>query len=628
MVRTSIVSDSNDSLQKSANMKSHICGLAYLIVLLLNGEWAVEGQWVTQRIQLQPGWNAVFLEVQPEPRECDAVFSGLPLESVWRWNRRFTSVQFINDPNQLIAEPDAWLAWINPAHPVARKSTLFIVEGGLPYLIKSTNTTPVTWSLKGQPVRRPIEWLSDSLNLVGFPLSETGQPTFQALFAGASGLTNQPIYRMDSAGRWVQVLAPATSSPAHGEAFWIRSVGTPVFQGPVQIALNSRLGLDFGRTLTEDTVRLKNNTTVPLTLTVRPLNSESPPASDPTALAGPVVLGVWKDDFVGRQVGWTAFPAILQSNVPPGGTWEIRLEARRRDFVSYSPVSGVTASRYQSLLEVVDGANLSRQVLGVSADGIGAPKTSARLLLADVTGTPGPRAGLWVGSATVTNVSQPSAQDPTLRQPAASEFSFRVLMHVDAGGQPRLLQKVLQMFRPGTYKSANDGTTNQVVDQPGRFVLVTDDKLIPNFQGVAVRDSAVVGRRISSSNFSFRDPLALGSTGAFGVPGVRVGGSIFLDYRDPLNPFVHRFHPDHDNLDERFETTLPEGQESFSVTRALEFEFLSTDPENLQLSGWGDTQLGGIYRETISGLHRSPILVSGTFRINLASRVDVLNDGL
>ncbi len=46
-------------------------------------------QWTTQTIPLRPGWNAVFLEVQPEPRECEALFSGLPIESAWGWNKRF-----------------------------------------------------------------------------------------------------------------------------------------------------------------------------------------------------------------------------------------------------------------------------------------------------------------------------------------------------------------------------------------------------------------------------------------------------------------------------------------------------------------------------------------------------------
>src|SRR4051794_38646892 len=95
-------------------------------------------QWTTQTISLRSGWNAVYLEIQPEQSDCDVLLAGLPIETVWRWNRRFSSVQFIQDPNQLIREPDAWLVWIPANHPAAGRSTLFILEGGVPYLIKST----------------------------------------------------------------------------------------------------------------------------------------------------------------------------------------------------------------------------------------------------------------------------------------------------------------------------------------------------------------------------------------------------------------------------------------------------------------------------------------------------------
>ena len=38
-------------------------------------------QWTTQSIQLRAGWNAVFIQVQPEPSACHAAFAGLPVES-------------------------------------------------------------------------------------------------------------------------------------------------------------------------------------------------------------------------------------------------------------------------------------------------------------------------------------------------------------------------------------------------------------------------------------------------------------------------------------------------------------------------------------------------------------------
>jgi hypothetical protein len=129
-----------------------------------------------------------------------------------------------------------------------------------------------------------------------------------------------------------------------------------------------------------------------------------------------------------------------------------------------------------------------------------------------------------------------------------------------------------------------------------------------------------IGRRLSSAAFGFRQPVLL--AGAFGGTNT---GTITLGYDDPLNPFKHRYHPDHDNLDERFETKLPEGRESFNVVRAVTLEFGAVDPLGVHPPGWGNTELGGTYRETISGLHRQPIQISGAFRLVRASRTAQLN---
>ena len=106
-----------------------------------------------------------------------------------------------------------------------------------------------------------------------------------------------------------------------------------------------------------------------------------------------------------------------------------------------------------------------------------------------------------------------------------------------------------------------------------------------------------------------QEPILFSGSAPFG------GGTftcrVNLEYDDPLNPFKHIYHPDHDNLDDRFARKLPEGVESFTVTRQVELEFTAQDPDNLGIAGWGDNQLGGNYRETISGLHTKTIYVAG-----------------
>jgi len=130
--------------------------------------------------------------------------------------------------------------------------------------------------------------------------------------------------------------------------------------------------------------------------------------------------------------------------------------------------------------------------------------------------------------------------------------------------------------------------------------------------------------RLSSAGFAFKSPMPMAGSGDFGA-GTN-SCTVTLDYNDPLNPFKHVFHPDHNNLNEEYTQTLPEGMESFTVARQIQLEFQSQDPNGYQFAGWGDIELGGKYRETISGIHKSPLYVEGTFRLHRASHVGSLND--
>ncbi|HWQ93744.1 MAG TPA: hypothetical protein VN673_18925 [Clostridia bacterium] len=580
------------------------------IMALLAGTLHGFGQWTSQTLALQPGWNAVFLEVQPEPRECDAVFAGLPVETAWRWNRRFNPVEFIQDPSALVpAQPD-WLVYFSSTNPITSQSSLFTVEGGRPYLIKlADNASPTNWVVIGKAVVRKVEWLSDSMNFVGFNVPTNNVPNFQTFFSGSSSHSNQLILRLNAQGRW-QTTA-ATTGMRRGEGFWIRCNGRSEFQGPLSVTMAKGNGLDYGRVSVEQTVKIRNNGTAIKTVQLRKLNSATAPVGVTPALAGQVPLNYWKFDVLNNVAGWTPLPSTLSSTLSPGQEWELRLEVRRPEM---SQPAGTGESLYQSLLEITDiTANSSRLTIPVVAEGmqqIGA-------------GAPNPRAGLWVGSAEITHVSQPSSDNPNNPVPVASSYQFRLLVHVDGNGQAKLLQKVLQMWKPGTYRTNENGIRE--VDQPGRFVLVTDDNLIPNFTGSALRDGEPVARRFSTAAFGFRTPIAMTGTGPFGTSGSQFACNVVLDYDDALNPFKHVYHPDHDNWDARYSQKLPEGKESFSVTRAIQLQFTSTDPDNSAIAGWGDNQLGGIYGESIGGLHRDTLTLRGSFRLQQAVRTAALN---
>jgi len=324
--------------------------------------------------------------------------------------------------------------------------------------------------------------------------------------------------------------------------------------------------------------------------------------------------------------------------VGPGQEWNLRLEAQRAAMAPFTPPPGVTDALYQSLLEVTDGAG-TRLLVGVTARGLqsqAAPSASFRTASVNgVSGSPDIRAGLWVGSVAINKVNQPARPTASeLPLPTSTEFHFRILVHVDNSGQARLLQKVVQMWKDGTFTTDTNGL--RVVDTPGRYVLVTDDRFLANFRGATLRGGEAVGRRLSSAAFGLPAPVLM--TGIFGSTSSLLQCSVQTGFDDSLNPFVHRFHPDHNNLDDSSQPQpllvrtdangLRSTAESSDIRREITLQFTAVDPENLALAGWGDDQLGGIYRETMTGLHKDPLRIEGVFRLQQASRIGVLNDGL
>jgi hypothetical protein len=97
------------------------------------------------------------------------------------------------------------------------------------------------------------------------------------------------------------------------------------------------------------------------------------------------------------------------------------------------------------------------------------------------------------------------------------------------------------------------------------------------------------------------------------------------------NPFLHTYHPDHDNLKTRFEEVLPQGAESYSVERLIRLDIMPPPDDFGSLTAGGQT-LTGTYAETITllGLARGGSIdsrqfeVNGLFSLNRLSEIPVL----
>lgn len=584
---------------------------AWLLAVPAHAEWA------TQTLTLQPGWNAVFLEVQPADNLCDTVFEGVPIKSAWKWNRKLQLQQFVKNPNELLPKDPDWLIYFPKGEARSFLTDLHAVNAGEPYLIELGGSEPFTWTLHGRAGAPALAWLPDSFNLAGFYMDPAADVTVKDFLKYDSALAGQAVYRVTPEGKAVKVDA-AAAKMKRGEAFWVYSKGNTSYAGPFSAAVESGKALDFGKSAKEGALLVTNKTDQPKTVTVQLAPSERPAAAkgakdgegDATPLpplAGDVQLSY------GKLIGWAPLPERLEFTVPANSTQRLPLAVRRavmRQAASANK-SAIEGGQFESVLQVSDGsASLFR--LPVRAEAA-----------VDYT-------GLWVGNVTLTKVSEVARPNDLTATAASSEFNFRVIIHVDELDNVSLLQKVYLMREEQTV----DNSVPPRVVRPERYVLLTRDELLTGLTGIAIRDGKFVGRRITAPAFSevdldndgSFDPVPMTGTVGTTPPNNTLTATITVDYNDPLNPFVHRFHPDHDNLDERFENPIAEGNESYTFQRALQLIFEEQDPEQLGLPEWGDTLIGGTYREEITGVHKRTIRVEGTFRLSRVSGIGSLND--
>jgi hypothetical protein len=563
-----------------------------------------------QSVQLAPGWNAVYLQVDPEVAEPAAAFAGVPVKSVWTWTGAGERIAFVQDAAEGLRDVRGWLGWFPPDSDEAYLTDLHRLRANRAYLIELGGSAEVAWSVTGAPAVRERRWVPNSFNLAGFTLSQTAPPSFAAFFGSAAAHAGQPVYRLGADGQWSRV-ADLQQKMRDGEAYWIYSAGRSDFEGPVVLDLGGANELNFDALTTQKPLRMRRAGGAAGELRVRPLPSSAPAAllfHELAVEADPANPG--KTRAVER---WKPLTGELRLAVGEGKDLLLRLGVQRTAF---------TAEEVGSVLEITDGSGARRLVqvrAKRSVAGTAARRGAAVHELA----------GLWVGSARLGKVSQAQTSNPPdlVPRPTPSEVQVRLIVHVDAAGQARLLKEVLVMWQDGD--AAADPPTD------GRVVLVTDEARVTDFRGAVLRDGQMVGRRFSSATLDY-DALSpsyeeagkalLLAGGVFG-PGAQLGAEVLLDKNHPTNPFRHKFHPDHDNLDA---FRVEERNEAFTVRRQIELDLASADPETPAGSQprpeWGTTLLAGTYRETfpsqtdadgqlIVGLHRNTLVIEGTFEL-------------
>jgi hypothetical protein len=175
-----------------------------------------------------------------------------------------------------------------------------------------------------------------------------------------------------------------------------------------------------------------------------------------------------------------------------------------------------------------------------------------------------------------------------------------VLLHVDDAGTARVLSQVfLGRLAPAPYAQG-----------------------IATLESHLKADEKANAQRFVATHLPLEQELATG-TGSVAL-GQTLVRSVTIPHNAPTNPYVHTYHPDHDNKDSRFDLltgTSAGSLESPTIGRTFSFTFSPTPLPTSSPLGWGSTVLGGTYSETITGVHKDPLTVSGTFELRRVSEL-------
>ena len=532
----------------------------------------LQAQWLTQEIKLIPGFNSVYLSVNPDQSAPQTLFGEIPqITEVWMYNRYLQTATFTSDPTQAVPAQDHWLNWYPTNSPKSFLSSLSQLRGGQSYLIKlATNSAPLTIHIKGIPSQPRNDWIPGDVVLAGFPVMGTNtsfrqllrdNPEVSTLPGTRSGIFSvNPLTAFET-----QIRNPELTRISPGQAYWTYLSAHSHHPFPFQIIANGgNNSVQFIQDNLVSTLTLVNwVTTTQQVLRLRLIESQPAP-SDRPARAGTVpVVALLK----------AADGSFLQKNLADGVDITLqpgqKLQLPIGLITSQLAKTSNTNSTYQALILITESSHGYSQLIPVVAE-VSGSRLFARtgsLIAADnsrivprdhspdhTTGLPlNQGEGLWVGNLSLNAVNRPSTTaglDFQTPPSPATPLDVRVLLHVDSLGVSRLLHQVF-------FAEVSDGTNRSL-------------KMYRNLTNLP--PGAIFKSRVSAPSWSGAAPTLL-TGGGFGSD---LTGLLSIPFNNPLNPFVHRYHPDHDNLSDDFKTPLSAGKESFDIARKVSFYFGNT----------------------------------------------------
>lgn len=590
----------------------------WVAAVLLGGS-TVQAQWVTQTVDLNAGWNAVFLHVDATHDTLNNLVGGdlaNPILEVWRWNPP-SIAQFTDSP----ANPTPAVEW-GTWQRSDPDSQLQRLTGDSAYLVRmGTNLATYKWNIKGRPVAPRHAWTISGLNLIGFPTATNNPPKFNTFLAQAPELQSATpeIYRYPGGdlGSNNPALLPSllfsSTSVKRGQAFWMRS-GT-VFNryfGPFEVVNSPENGINFQTSLNSSTFRLRNLSSSNMTITLRLAASETPPAGQSNIAGVPPLLLRGSLNQTNLTYGYTNLPLnaprtfTLTPRNTAGSEVEVVLGLQR------SAITDPPGSLLAGLLVFTDS-------LGVS------------MVHVPVQATASSSAGLWVGAAAVNEVQhylKTYERDAANAPVTTSNGNYNVTgLDTSLGAVPKAYPLRLVVHNPES--GPNASLLQRVYFGRDYF----SNTVVANAESVLDPAHLKNARRITSTHLPWTATNTVWSFDGKLGQSTNLSVTVAVPFDDQAaNPFLHTYHPDHDNLNATFSQPLAQGSESYRIERAITLQVLPPADDFSSLVAAGTT-LSGIYRETVTlkGLARAggtnetrQFEVRGGFSLNRVSEIHTL----
>jgi hypothetical protein len=552
-------------------------------------------QWTSTSYLLKGGWNSIYLTGDAKQDTLGNLFPGEVLE-VWRWNPNPNEVGFLSSPLVPAAGTPEWSVWKRDG-PVTQFTKL---SGQTAYLVKCSGTTAdsYTVTIKQSPLPPGNSWVRNGANFLGFPSKSTGgvYPTMGSYFATfpAAIAANSKIYKYVGGelgpGNPQQIFATSSERLEATRGYWFSAELVGNFNAPLEVSLSTGRAVDFGRNGSVITARLSNRSSSISTIAIAPVDSAAAPGTMETINAA---VPVTRRTFNAATAAWeeTLLGAGgITQVIAPGSTVELSFG------ISRSTMTATAGSLYASFLRFSDSAGLTEMLLPVRA------RVSSF-------------AGLWVGDAMVSAVeSKPGSDQVT---PTSRPYPLRYIIHVDDSGTPRILSQVFL----GQLASA--GNANGLCTRETDLLATAKAKASRIVAAHLPLDRVLDGVEVQSDGDVGSGTVGNDST---------LTRTIRIAYNDPTNPFVHKYHPDHDNKSAAG-VALIAGQESYTISRAVAFTFTPSPPAgSTSTTGWGSSVIGGTYAETVQGLSKDStgvgtgdgIRLAGTFELRRVSELGAI----